>query len=173
VTNLPRWSGDDWGMFRWLEDMLDDLLVKGLHGNKEGWSAQELHLWRASLPDPAIEAAWSGNMEPLRRRHPELAPFLCPAKLRRGDKRPKLNNKSERETLLSYAAGDVERIRRLWKIHYGKWKRRQGQTSAEAFAAMRWTEEFWSRERRAIILTEEDVARACKPSGTPRSARAK
>jgi hypothetical protein len=56
------------------------------------------------------------------------------------------------------AAADVPRIRQLWRDHYGCWKRRRGETSAEEFAAMRWSDQ-------RIVVAEAEVARRLKPRG--------
>jgi hypothetical protein len=162
VTDLPPWSGDDEAMLRWLNDILDQRLWE--EQDVKSMTAEQYAVWRTSLIDPAMAAAWSGDMEPLRKRFPKLEPFLHPAKLRRGDKRPK--RKCTRETFLHWAAEDVDRIRELWQLHYGRKKRRRGQTSAETFAGKRWSEG-------SFVFDGDDVARAHKPSGTPRKARAK
>jgi hypothetical protein len=85
---------------------------------------------------PEIESAEAGNIEPLRAALPHLAKFLHPPKRRQGERSfPKF-----KDTLrVSAACDDVDRIRALWKQHYGRKNRHaEDGPSAEEIAAERW-----------------------------------
>ena len=94
---------------------------------------ERLREWRKN-GGPEIEAAKSGDIEPLRRKYPHLVKFLHLAKRGKRDPTPPWM----KNTRAKLAAIDVRQIYEIWKEHYeGKWKRRD-EPSAVKIAADRW-----------------------------------
>jgi hypothetical protein len=77
----------------------------------------------------AIEAAWRGDIEPLKKLYPELAPFLV------ARKRMKVMQLDP----VTLVAWDVVRIRTHWKNHPDK--KIQGGTAAIDIAIARWDDQ--------------------------------
>jgi hypothetical protein len=92
---------------------------------------------RARL-ERAKRLARAGNVAPLQRLYPELAEFIHPPKRKRGQRRSYRDETAlfERDGL-SAVVEDVKRIRALWRQHYGLWKRRRDEVSAEKIAGLR------------------------------------
>jgi hypothetical protein len=92
----------------------------------------------------AVNAAWTGNMKPLRQFYPDLAPFLQPPRPGRGKWQRHVslthaeNPKDKRHLAwaIAQAIADVRRIRTIWKTNYGRWKRPDH--LAEEIAAKLW-----------------------------------
>ena len=125
-NTLPPWSGNDEAMYRWCDEMLQEQIEKELSAN-----ATKFPTWEALMADEAIalHMARDGQLEPLRKLYPHLAPFLHP---------PSKRGKYRRdETQLKRAALDlVKRVKALWRIHYGRRKRGSGDgISANEIAA--------------------------------------
>ena len=109
-----------------------------------------LENWKPNPPDvakrqldwilnlgPEIEFAEHGDIEPLRRKLPHLAKFLCLPKMdgkgRRFQKNPRKFKKKKA------AAVTVRKIMALWKEHYGRKNRSPSDgPSAAEIAAERW-----------------------------------
>ncbi len=131
---LPSWHDDD-AMKAWLNTMLDRMF------DVMWWEICLVHIPPEVLAESAerrpIEEAERGNINPLRDAYPHLTPFLHPPKRRRGQRLPKAKPKG-----LEAAVADVSRIRDLWRQHFGRVKRRQGELSAEEIAAERNKLEF-------------------------------
>jgi hypothetical protein len=141
----PLWAGDDAAMLRWLEGKLDELREKdGAKAYARRRTPRTKEEQQALFPEDsdegAIAAAQRGDIEPVRRRHPRLAPFLHLPKRKRGQRYANPIPLSRHELRLALACKDVGRIRTLWQQHYGKQNRKahDGETNAEWFAAKRW-----------------------------------
>ena len=100
---------------------------------------------RNILPS-AIELAEYGDVGLLRATlatlHPGIARFVNLPKLKRGEHWPvhelSLDAVEDMDRVAT-AAGDVARIRMIWREHYGKRRRRPTDGwAAEKFAALRW-----------------------------------
>jgi hypothetical protein len=130
---LPRWDarneGEQQMMRRWANERVEEVLCAML----EAWPKVE-EKFQARMADGGleIEMARCGDVEPLRRRYPDLADFIHLPPPQRG--RP-LNPR--RATPQWIAAVYTVIIRDLWKKHYGKRNRTQAPT-AEEIAADRW-----------------------------------
>jgi len=84
----------------------------------------------------AIAEAKRGNMDPLRKLYPQLAEFLCPPRLKRGQHfKPVQWDKNAR---IRMARFDAYRIKVIWKGIYGRCHRSKGLITAEKIAAERW-----------------------------------
>ena len=134
MTDLPPWHArnerDRKEMKEWLFRELHQMRVEEAER-----AAQETEM--SITLQLAIYSAIYGRdeakrMQPLRAMYPPLALFLQPPKGRRGmyrRSRPKAKVQAE------LAAGDVHRIRAIWKKHYGRQNRGRDDISAEAIAA--------------------------------------
>jgi hypothetical protein len=172
VIALPRWQArnerEQKAMIDWACYQLDELAEARDRATSKH-SAEQVKAARDSIAarDPAIEAAWRRNMAPLRKRHPELAPFLFPPKGTRGIRFPKpvLIDSSNTERRPTHrvldAAWAVEQLRDvIWPKHFGKKNRHQDDgPSAEQIVAK------WMR------VSVADIKRWTKPSGTSRAER--
>jgi hypothetical protein len=117
-------------MTRWVNEELDRMTWEETRKDLAGENA----LTPLEYKSWAIERAKDGNIYPLRDIYPDLAPFLHPPKLKRGQRFPKYVGYDP----LQAAAKDVKRIRALWQKHYGKKNRpRDDPLTAEGIAAAR------------------------------------
>jgi hypothetical protein len=124
---LPKWR-DNNAMKAWVNTMLDRIFdVIWWEVCLEPFAYHDEHCVTCALKE-----AERGNIKPLRDAYPHLTPFLHPPKRRRGQRLPKAKPKG-----LEAAVADVSRIRDLWRQHFGRVKRRQGELSAEEIAAER------------------------------------
>jgi hypothetical protein len=157
-----------------MQDWLAQELDREHVANMQRANAKEnIARWRSKFfpertpEESAIEAAWEGDMEPLRRLHPELAPFLHPPKRPRG---PRPN--PYKASIAKLAAGFVPRIRKFWQREFGMKNRSQyyeKEISAEAFAAAIGNEWFGPEKP----LTFKAITAAAKPSGGHKQPRRK
>jgi hypothetical protein len=93
-----------------------------------------LNIWSLKNLDAlALQAAEQGDIRPLRKKYPHLAPFLHLPKLKRGE-----HFKEPAKIWLRHAREDVQRIRAIWRKHFGKVNRPRGELTAEEIAAERW-----------------------------------
>jgi hypothetical protein len=117
-------------MIWWVNGELDQMIVEKMRKDLSGENALtplEFRSW-------AIEQAKRGNIYPLRDVYPDLAPFLHPPKLKRGQR---FQNDVGYHPVQE-AAKDVKRIRALWQKHYGRKNRPIGDPlAAERIAAAR------------------------------------
>ena len=164
TQQLPPWTGDDAAMQRWLDDKLDERLkedgAKARARRRLPYSAEEKQvLFPEESDEGAIAAAERGDIEPLRRRHPEYARLSIKPKRGVGRRGHKDRNRKWTEVLqhphdsrLALAVIDVSRIRAIWQKHFRRKNRNkhEGEKSAEHFAAERWG------------LTEEEVSDAMR-----------
>ena len=77
----------------------------------------------------ALEQADKGDVEPLRRKYPDLAKFIHPPKRKRGQRDFQPNDG------LQVGIQIVRRIRKLWRENYGTDRRKVGQVTAIELAA--------------------------------------
>jgi hypothetical protein len=133
-------------MRAWLEWRLDQQNMEALRGADASWERI------------CIDCAEHGDIAPLRQLYPHLAKFLYPPKLRPGEK----YRKQRKFDPVKAAADYAQRIRALWREQYGLKNRRQGEKSAEGFAADICKELF---EQDKARLTVHAVLAAAKPSG--------
>jgi hypothetical protein len=156
VTKLPPWHAHNprerRAMERWVNqalDRADDLEMDDfMQAHYAECATFDFDLKKMALPRVGygweIEEAERGNIEPLRKRLPHLAKFLCRPKLRRGKHFPKatvveLTIRRDGFDRVQEAVKDVRRIRALWKQCCGKKNRRADDgPSAEDIAAGRW-----------------------------------
>jgi hypothetical protein len=125
MSKLPPWSGDNDWMERWVNEQLDERFGKP-QPLDPGWGE----------PDGfEIEAAEHGDIEPLKKKYPHLAPYLRLPKRARGKRFKRAADIREEQ-----AATDVWLIRDLWQEKYGRKNRsmHQGEITAEEIAARRW-----------------------------------
>jgi hypothetical protein len=137
VTDLPRWNcrneRDAQSIVEWVNDQLDR--IDTVSKNYMDYGENVLQSDERYVKAQAIEQADKGNMEPLRRLHPEYARFLCRPTQERGKRFPKDGSNDP----VRRAADDVPLIRSLWKQHYGKKNRpKNDPVTAEQIAADRW-----------------------------------
>lgn len=100
----------------------------------------------------AIRYAWRGDIEPLQKLYPKLAPFLR-ARKRLKQKVPRIDD-------VTLVAKDVKRIRDLWKKHPDK--RIYSATAAAEIAIARWDDKSDEYKNEVTIDT---VEARLKPSG--------
>ena len=104
----------------------------------------------------AITSARNGNLEPLRKMFPEHAEFIQELPLGRGQHKPKRLTGTDwikqyvADTDAFLAVRVVKEIREIWREKYGKWKRHDGQVSAEEIAGA------------YLDMTEDEVRAAIK-----------
>jgi hypothetical protein len=107
-------------MVDWMHSEIDRWLSDN---NKNVDGAKFLAWLKARGPDSsAIEAAQSGNIEPLRKLYPHLAPFLTLPTLPHGQKWK--DRRLAAYDAATAAAMLVPIIREIWKQHYHKKNRR-------------------------------------------------
>lgn len=113
--------------------------------------SKQYDAWLNNL-GPQIESAEAGNIEPLRAALPHLAKFIHLPKRRQGERSfPKFKDALR----VSAACDDVDRIRALWKQHYGRKNRHaEDGPSAEEIAADRWEVDV-----EAVIRSRAHLAR--------------
>jgi hypothetical protein len=133
-------------MQAWLSQELDTKNIAAVNAASMDWI--DFCIWRATL----------GDMEPLKRFHPELEQFLQPPKRRRGQHKP-----TERPFFLAKTTAEMAgRIRTLWLRQYGQNRRQRDERSAESWAVAIAKEWF---ETEAANLTTDAVLAAAKASG--------
>jgi hypothetical protein len=149
---LPPWSATceregEW-MIEWVQKQLDEAERNALAADDD----RPVSFVTVSKLERAKRLARAGNVGPLRSLYPEIAEFLYPPKLKKGQRRSYRNETTIFARFgLSAVAEDVERIRTLWRQHYGRWKRRASDgPSAEQIAGLRHD------------LSESDVRAAIK-----------
>ena len=104
-----------------------------------------------SFPDfDEREAAYFGDIAPLRKRYPHLAEYLQLPPLERGNKYPKPPQPSASDL----AKDTVNRIQKIWLEHFGKRRRRSG----EGISAIEIAAEF-------LGISTDEINRKMKPSG--------
>jgi hypothetical protein len=128
-SELPPWrAGIDEHKRRQMEVWVNRRLDELTKPTGDEW------LWcLKNLEELAVQAAEERDLEPLRRQFPKHARYINLPKLKRGN-----HFKDPTEVWLQRALEDVPRIRSIWKEHYGKTNRPQGELTAEEIAARRW-----------------------------------
>jgi hypothetical protein len=137
VVTKPHWIArnkrDREAMYRFVDRILDDEDIAFYNRKRDYRTDSDLIAYFAANPDGAeIEAAWRGDIEPLRAKYPKLAPFLAVPALRARNERDKAW-----QTGNARIASYVKRIQAIWKLHYGHIKRPEGQLTAPEIAARR------------------------------------
>jgi hypothetical protein len=132
MTKLPPWQArnprERQQMVDWVNERLDELNEADF--NEGCNNAQQFEAWLAT-GGREIDAADHGNIEPLRKRLPQIARFLTAPLPRKRKKRQMLSP-------AAVAALNVKRIRHLWKKHYKRKNRRKDDgPSAIEIAALR------------------------------------
>ena len=150
ATRLPPWPArnatDNWRMLYWLCDLLDppEEAYRVVIGPPDEGGDRRSNI--KDLLPYAIERAEHGDVEPLRATlaslNPGIARFVNLPRLKRGARWPvhELDLDVEEDMdRVATAAGDVARIRAIWREHYGRRRRRSSDGwSAEKFSALRW-----------------------------------
>lgn len=143
VWSLPANAAPDkkraWerAMIEWIGDHFDWAHDKEMDEARDRYSEDDGYLLLA------LYLAAGGDYGPLRKCYPDLAEHLNPPKLGRGQKFKKPKDLD----WVGLAAKDVPYVRRLCQKHYGKIRRRRGDTlSAEKIVAAYYTN----------FLTEKD-----------------
>jgi hypothetical protein len=117
-------------MIAWVNDELFQLDVEKMRKDLSGENA----LAGDSYMDWLIDQAEHGDIEPLRRHFPRLAPYLHLPKRKRGQRFLR-----DQSNPVRGAVNDVTRIRAIWKKHFGRKTRpKTDLVSAEQIAADRW-----------------------------------
>jgi hypothetical protein len=148
----PKWDDND-AMVPWMHRKLDERQAAEASGHRR--TAQEYHAW-LEADGPEIYYAEHGNVEPLRTKYPNLAPFLhAPTKRKQ---------KNELKTdAISTAVWAVGQISKIWREEY-KLKKRpyrsRAQISAVEIAAL-WIE-----------VDPEDIKTRMHPRGKKKLSRA-
>ncbi len=169
--NKPPWDAPCDEMEVWINARLDELDAR-LDDSFEP---------AAAGLDTAVDAAEHGDIGPLQRLYPRLAPYLRLPRRRKGVKfqRPKEEDRpwdhdnpywryaiaeraarpsrgSPRHLRLEAAVRDVPWIRKIWQKEYGKLQRKKdsGLVTAEQIAARRW-----ACVRDGVLV--EDISVAC------------
>jgi hypothetical protein len=139
TNSLPPWD-DDQAMFDWVDRILNDEEIT-LYQSRNQSDDTNLRAKVAALVErdrdaADIEAAWKGDIEPLRKKYPRLAPFLALPPLRKRNAWHKAHQ--QEPTVADLIAFDVMRIRALWRKHYGRVNRKRGLITAAEIAARRY-----------------------------------
>jgi hypothetical protein len=173
--NKPRWSARDERdrkqMHDWVCERLDD--------PKEGFNliryglTKRPELTRPTIEEVEDEEQWRkaearlGNVEPLRRAHPDLAEFLFSPKRKRGQKLPPRWVGPEDVWL---AAVDAKFIPMIWKKYYRRSRRtREDGPSAVDIAARKWGVAKNRVEARIKKLRARFLAWPTAPRGVTRA----
>ena len=148
-ASLPDWLAGGSRQKRdrmscWLNEQLDNKMYEDSRPTPEGSAAAAFIAWRSDPESPlreALEAAQRGNVEPLRNLYPQIARFINPPKLRRGEHFKKNNQPGSTDDprlWLACAIEDAAQIRAISQSHYGRKNRPRGEATAEKIAADRW-----------------------------------
>lgn len=125
---LPPWSGNDRAMYNWCIAMLEaqdwketDRLWAIMNARSRDPAVHKQYLEWLESEEFAIKRAREGDPTLLRKRYPQLAEFLHPAKRPKGRPatRPVNRLMDDRAVALDY----LKRIKKLWRTHYGRKKR--------------------------------------------------
>jgi hypothetical protein len=148
MTKLPPWQArnprERQQMADWVNERLDELDEAKFN---EGCNNSEEFRAFVGTWGSEIDAADRGNIEPLRKRLPQIARFLTAPP-------PRTKKKRQMLSPAEAAALNVKRIRDLWKKNYKrKNRRRDDGPSAIEIAALR------------SEVSVEKVERRLKPSG--------
>jgi hypothetical protein len=121
----PPWTASE-AMVRWMHRKLDERQAEMMRptGNSAKHSA-----W-LKADGPEIYYAEHGEIEPLRKKYPRLAPFLFALE-------PKNPAKATRDDAIATAVWAYKCIPEIWQKEYGRKNRRRGQVGALEIAA-RW-----------------------------------
>lgn len=137
---------DEGWWLKWVNEQLDILEYAAETEGGSPLSSANLKLL-AALPRAVFDeigavsrekARWRlyGDVEPLRKRFPEIAEVILPPPDWRQQRR--LQARADKHMLLKAAIEDVGRIRELWRDHYeGRWKRGRTGPTAVRLAALR------------------------------------
>jgi hypothetical protein len=132
----PRWKARNLRerrvMVEWMFAKLDGHFARELN-RASRYNGDVRELLRCARLQSAVEAARSGDVAPLRNLHPEIAEFIHPPKLGRGEKYPR-RPEFDRVRAAKVAVPIVQAI---WRQYYdGRWKRRRddGPSAAEIAA---------------------------------------
>lgn len=151
----PPWLAHDERQRKWMKDWSNVKLDEALDSfDKENATLAKLlteigpkalrdlaqkQLARLRTKDFAIEQARLGNIEPLKKLHPEYAPFFAPPKRKRGgERRKKTASLFMAQSRLEEAVAEKKRLHAIWMKNYGKKNRPVGQLTAEEIVAERW-----------------------------------
>jgi hypothetical protein len=146
-------------MTAWVEEHLKVRLAKQLNAlaqklEDQGGVVIDRETWLAKFHPTTLtdmlDAAATGDLEPLRAKYPELAPYLHPRKRGRGERG------FQRDWVVEAAVDDVFFIRELWARQFGRFKRgRDTPPSAEEIAA-----HFWNIDVRKIVSRMHNLSRS-------------
>jgi hypothetical protein len=146
TTRKPKWNcTDERQWLAWVNEQLDILEYAAEAEDESPLSSANLKLF-AALPSAVFheigavsraKARWRlyGEVEPLRKRFPEIAEVIRPPPDWRQQRR--LQARADKRMLLRLTIEDVHRIRKLWRDHYGRWKRGRLGPTAVRLAALR------------------------------------
>jgi hypothetical protein len=174
---VARDASDREWMERWLNAELDRIL-DAFHAkqartheawlwamaNDAGFRRRQKRRLRAWSDAGWREAARGGDLEPTRKKYPELAEMdmLKLPGQPRGKTFPKPRGHTEHEVILTEAWWDVQRIRAIWKREYPR--RPQDYDSPEAMAARRYGVDeddvrLWAKNRRCTPIPDSELPR--------------
>jgi len=158
AQKLPPWTGNQRKqecMERWINAKLDELNEEDLerlerelaHANRNApeWSTIKAGIEEIKLVK-ALEKAARKDLGPLRELYPRLARYINLPKLEKKGAHFKKDPEQLSISLIN-AVEDVDRIKAIWKQHYGKQNRPRGQLSALEIAAERHGVELGDIER--------------------------
>jgi hypothetical protein len=126
----PKSKRDEEAMVRWVNERLDDLLDSEVTGR----TGTDRYIEWLKNDGPQIWAAERGDLDPLRKLYPHLAPYLHRRKRSRG----KYLRKASFDPVKA-AIEDIKNIRLIWKQQYKtKHRKRDDKPSAVDIAVGRW-----------------------------------
>jgi hypothetical protein len=132
---LPAWD-DNQAMFDWVDRILTDEDETKLYRDQGDDTSLKATIATRHPYAADMEAAWNGDLGPLRRRYPHLTAFLSLPPLRKRKARRKAHQPDP--TPADMVAFDVMRIRALWRKHYGRVNRKRGLITAAEIAVQRY-----------------------------------
>jgi hypothetical protein len=145
-TGLPPWAPKTEEEERWLIDWtiarLDEI---DWDRSLEAFETAQKYLNGALDRGLAIEMAWNGRPEALRRFHPDIAGLINPPPRKRGQRRPQAASPAQKA--VADAVADVKRIRKIWKEKLGSKNRGEdNKVTAARVAAQRLINEYGDGE---------------------------
>ena len=157
TDKLPK-RNDGEAMVRWMHRKLDEL-QQAEHNEGKGSAARSARgsAW-LKADGPEIESAEWGDIEPLRKKYPRLAPFLVA--LTKSER--KKHTKATRDDAIATAVWAYKAIPAIFKEHDVRNNRRRGEISTLEIAAR------WMNVAQKDILTRMNKSGPSGPSGKSR-----
>jgi hypothetical protein len=153
MTERPPWfarnAAEREAMVQWVHRQLDELQAARLQPTGTG-----THKWLQE-DGPQIYHAERGNIEPLRKKYPRLAPFLFAPP-------PRKQVRVARHDAITTAVWAAGQIREIWKNKYDRKNRHKGQRPTALEIAALWMD-----------VSEDDILKRMHKSGPSGKSRKK